>query len=63
MTNMISYQGLVRTFPNTASPQIFIKSVEIANKATTPTWSKDDIAIGLNEKATIQVDDILVVTT
>lgn len=48
---------------NTASPQIFIKSVEIANKATTPIWSKDDIAIGLNEKATIQVDDILVVTT
>lgn len=48
---------------NTASPQIFIKSVEIANKATTPTWTKDDIAIGLNEKATIQVDDILVVTT
>ncbi|WP_410680709.1 hypothetical protein [Citrobacter braakii] len=48
---------------NTASPQIFIKSVEIANKATTPTWSKDDIAIGLNEKATIQIDDILVVAT
>ncbi|MCX8972571.1 baseplate J/gp47 family protein [Citrobacter portucalensis] len=48
---------------NTASPQIFIKSVEIANKATTPAWSKDDISIGLNEKATIQVDDILVVTT
>ena len=48
---------------NTASPQIFIKSVEVANKATTPTWSKDDIAIGLNEKATIQVDDILVVQT
>lgn len=48
---------------NTASPQIFIKSVEVSNKSTTPTWSKDDIAIGLNEKATIQEDDILVVTT
>lgn len=48
---------------NTASPQIFIKSVEIAPKASTPTWSKDDIAIGLNEKATITADDILVVQT
>ncbi|SUW63488.1 Uncharacterized homolog of phage Mu protein gp47 [Buttiauxella agrestis] len=48
---------------NTASPQIFIKSVEISLKAVAPTWSKDDIEIGLNEKATIQVDDILVVTT
>lgn len=48
---------------NTASPQIFIKSVEVATKATTPTWSKDDIAIGLNEKATIQINDILVVVT
>lgn len=48
---------------NSASPQIFIKSVEISNKSATPTWGKDDIAIGLNEKATIQIDDILVVTT
>jgi len=48
---------------NTASPQIFIKSVEISLKSATPTWSKDDIAIGLNEKATIQEDDIIVVTT
>jgi hypothetical protein len=48
---------------NTASPQIFIKSVEISLKSSTPTWSKDDIPIGLNEKATIQEDDIIVVTT
>jgi hypothetical protein len=48
---------------NTASPQIFIKSVEISEKSSTPTWTKDDLPIGLNEKATIQVDDILVVTT
>ncbi|HAW0896339.1 TPA: hypothetical protein JLK53_004056 [Escherichia coli] len=48
---------------NTASPQIFIKSVEVSLKSSTPSWSKDDIEIGLNEKATIQIDDILVVTT
>lgn len=48
---------------NTASPQIFIKSVEVSNKAISPSWTKDDIVIGLNEKATIQIDDILVVTT
>lgn len=47
---------------NTASPQIFIKSVEVSLKSLTPAWSKDDIEIGLNEKATIQIDDILVVT-
>lgn len=47
---------------NTASPSLFIKSVEVALKAATPTWSKEEIAIGLNEKATIQVDDIIVVT-
>lgn len=48
---------------NAASPQIFIKSVEVSLKLVTPAWSKDDIVIGLNEKATIQIDDILVVTT
>lgn len=48
---------------NTASPQLFIRSVDIALKSAAPTWSKEDIAIGLNEKATIQADDIIVVTT
>lgn len=48
---------------NTASPQLFIKGVEISLKSASPAWSKDDIAIGLNEKATLQADDIIVVTT
>jgi len=46
---------------NTASPQIFIRSVEVSPKSITPDWTKDNIQIGLNEKATIQADDILVV--
>lgn len=48
---------------NTASPALFIRSVEVALKSATPGWSKEDIAIGLNEKATIQADDIIVVIT
>lgn len=42
-------------------PGIFISKVEVANKATTPTWGTTTLSLGLNEKATISLDDVLVV--
>lgn len=42
-------------------PSLFISKVEIADKATTPTWSVVTKAIGLNEKATIDLDSVLAV--
>lgn len=42
-------------------PGLFISKVEVANKATTPSWATATIAIGLKEKATVSLDDVLVV--
>lgn len=46
---------------NYAAPGIFISKVEVANKAVTPTWATTTIIVGLKEKATISLDDVLVV--
>lgn len=46
---------------NYVIPGLFISKVEVANKATTPTWGTTTLAIGLKEKATISFDDVLVV--
>lgn len=42
-------------------PGLFISKVEIADQATTPTWSVVTKAIGLKEKATIDLDHVLAV--
>lgn len=42
-------------------PGLFISKVEVAPKATTPTWSLNTITVGLKEKATISLDDVLAV--
>lgn len=42
-------------------PSLFITKVEVAPQASTPTWSLATIAIGLNQKATINPDSILAV--
>lgn len=42
-------------------PGLFISKVEIADQATTPTWTVVTKAIGLKEKATIDLDHVLAV--
>ena len=46
---------------NYVVPGLFISKVEVANKAVTPTWGTATLAMGLNEKATVGLDDVLVV--
>lgn len=46
---------------NYSAPVIYVRKVEIAPKAVSPVWTVITMDIGLKEKATISLDDILVV--